>query len=441
TSRVLAEGMAVGDSVGTGKAHVIKSAKDISTFKPGSVLVTEMTDPDWVPIMKVASAIVTDQGGRTCHAAIISRELGIPCIVGTGSGSKNIPPDSDITVSCSGGSKGLVYEGILPFKSETIRLKELEMPKTPFYFHESNPDNAFPASQYPIQGIGLVRMDEIIRDEVKVHPLACKAYSGWKKSGEESRTVAQIDELSKGYPDKEAYFVNKLAEGIGRIASSVYPRPVQVLLPDAPSRDLDRLVGGSAFKMDEANSMLGARGAARFTDLDYEDAFLLELAGLKKAHKEMGMSNISVILPACQSEKELKAVVGLLGSNGMKHNNDGLKYQMLVRTPAQILTMGQFADQVDGFLFDVGEIAQTAQGMDAKNVLVKAYFKEDHPAVLELLKMGMAAAKKAKKPAGLANIAPGNLQGFAKNPEILHADYVVVRSDVFQNARTAFLGV
>ena len=439
TSRVLAEGMAVGDSVGAGPAHVIKSAKSIEDFKAGSILVTEMTDPDWVPIMKIAAAIVTDSGGRTCHAAIISRELGIPCIVGTGSGSKSVEDGADITVSCAGGSKGTVYEGILPYKLEEIRLDQLEMPTTKFYFQQSNPDRAFPDAQFPGEGVGMLRMDEIIRDEVKVHPLAILAYDSWK-GGEEPGLAAKIDEVSKGYPDKAQYFVEKLAEGIGRIAASVYPRPVRVLLPDATSADLDRLIGGKPFSLEENNPTLGARGAARYTDLDYEEAISLELKGLARARDVMGLDNISIMIPAVHSAKEIKAITSLLRQNGLKRG-DGLEYHLLCRTPAQLLTLEAFGDDFDGFVFDVGELSQLAQGMDSRNVRVRSFYQEDHPAVAALLQMGIDRAKTMGKPVGVVNIAPAKLRAFAAFPAVRNADYVIIRPDIFGDAREVFLDV
>jgi pyruvate,water dikinase len=441
TSRVLAEGLAVGDSIGTGPALVIKSAEQIKQFKPGAVLVTEMTDPDWVPIMKVASAIVTDQGGRTCHAAIISRELGIPCIVGTGNGSNAVKPGQEITVSCAGGSKGFVYDGVLPYHQEEIRLDQLEMPKIAVWFHLSNPDRAFPDAVYPAKGVGLLRMDEVIRDEVKVHPLAALHFAQWKANGEHPDLVRKIEEAGLGYEDKAEYFTSKLAEGIGRIAASVFPRPVHVLLPDATSRELDALIGGKPFSFEEPNPALGARGAARYTDLDYEEAAGLELSALRRAREAMGMTNVSIVLPSAHSEKELKAIAGLLGQHGLKRGANGLEYYLLCRTPAQVLILEAFADAFDGFLLEVSEIAQLAQGMDGRNVRVRGYFQEDHPAVLELIKAGVERARKLKKPVGLVNIAPAKLGAFAQHPAVRKADYLVIRPELFAQAREAFLEV
>ena len=433
TGPILAEGMAVGDNIGAGPANVIVSAENIEKFKEGDVLVTEMTDPDWVPIMKIASAIVTDSGGRTCHAAIISRELGIPCIVGTGSGSKSIPAGEQITVSCAGGSKGTVYKGELPFREETIKLSELDMPKVGMMFQQSEPDRAFPDARYPNDGIGLVRIDELMRDEVKLHPQAAMDFSPGMTDGD------KIEEATKGYPNKRKFFVQRLSESLGRIAASAYPLPVRVLLSDGTSRDLDRLLGGRDYSFEEANPVLGARGAARYTDLDYEEPFQLELEALSYVRSEMGMDNIAVVLPAAQSVKENKAVTSLLSQNGLKRGSEGLEYHMLVRTPAQALTLADISEEVDGFVIDVGEIAQLAQGMDRANVRVKSFLNEKHPAVLSLLNTAVNQAKSLGKPVGLVNIAPGILEDFAKEALMSEVDYLIFRPDVFPAAREHLL--
>ena len=427
TGPVLAEGMAVGDQIGAGPANVISSTEGIEKFKEGDVLVTEMTDPDWVPIMKIAAASVTDQGGRTCHAAIISRELGIPCIVGTGNGSKNITAGTEITVSCAGGSKGVIYKGRLPFHQEEIRLDQLEMPKIAMMFHQSDPDRAFPDSRYPNEGVGLVRVDELLRAEVKVHPLAALAGASEAKA------------LAKGFPDTKTYFVDKLARGIGMIAASAFPKPARVMLSDGTSRELDRLPGGKEYSFDEVNPALGARGAARYTDLDYEEAFQLELEALAKARNEMGLHNVAIVVPGAQTAAEAKAITDQLARAGLKRGENKLEYHLLCRTPAQLLSLDEFADGFDGFLFDVGEVAQLALGMDRANVRVKQYFNEKHPAVLHLLTVGLDKARKLKKPVGLVNISPGNLPHFAADPKVRKADYLVARPDVFPGAREAFL--
>lgn len=434
TSSILAEGMAVGDSIGSGPANVISSAEDIKKFKPGSVLVTKITDPDWVPIMKQASAIVTDQGGRTCHAAIISRELGIPCIVGTGNASQIIAEGREITASCAGGSQGLVYDGILPYSEETIRLDELEMPKIDLYFSQSKSDTAFTDSRYPVKGVGILRMDEVIRDEVKVHSLAALAYPDWK-NGEEPGEAEKIDRVSVGWPDKEEYFVGTLSRSIGKIAAAFSPRPVSVLLPDAVSLELDRLIGGKLFRFEEKNPLMGARGASRFNDLDYEEGFTLEMKALDRVIQRMGMKNLAIVFPACRSVKETEDIISLLTQHGLKRGVDGLQYHLLCRTPAQLLDLESLANAFDQFLFDVGEIAQLTLGIDAMNIRVREYYREDHPAVISLLETGLQTAKKLGKPAGLVNISPSKLDAFLQINSLLKADFMVIRPDLFQETR------
>ncbi len=445
TGPILAQGMAVGDSIGTGPASVIKSAESIKQFKPGNVLVTEMTDPDWVPIMKIASAIVTDHGGRTCHAAIISRELGIPCIVGTGNGSTNIPAGQDVTVSCAGGSKGIVYRGKLPYKQEEIHLADLEMPKVPLWYQQSDPDRAFPDARYPHAGVALLRVDELMRNEVKVHPRAALAYAAWKASGEEPEAVKQIEAASLGWPDKRQYFVGKLAEGIAHIAAADFPKPVHVLLSDAPSNELDRLIGGKAsaegtdISFDERNPLLGARGAARYGDLDYEPAIEMELEAIAKVRNVMGMTNVSLVLPAAQTAKEIKALTGILARAGLKRGQDKLQLHLLCRTPAQLMGLDDMAADFDGFVIDVGELTQVMLGMDRSNSRVKDFFDDKHPAVVAFLEMALKSAKKRNKPAGLVNIPPGAVGYYAGLDVVNQANYLAFRPDVLPVAREELL--
>lgn len=430
---VLAEGMAVGELIGTGKAAVIKSAKDIEQFKEGMVLVTEMTDPDWVPIMKIAGAIVTDSGGRTCHAAIISRELGIPCVVGTGDGSKVVEDGQEITVSCAGGVKGLIYAGILPFKEETIRLDELEKPPIPLMYHQSDADRAFPDARFPNDGVGLLRIDEMIRDEVKVHPLAALEYPDEDQEG--------IDKVSLGYGDKQDYFVTKLAMGIGRIAAATHPLPVRVLLSDATGTEMRRLVGGAVHPdtHEDTNPMLGTRGAGRYTDFDYDQAFALEVKAIVRARTDMGLDNIALVVPACQTAQELSDLYEALGDNGLTRGEDGLEVHLLCRTPAQLLTLSAFADEVDGFVISAGDVARLVQGIDPASVLMGPYFNETHEAVLSLLDTGLDLAKQTGKPTGLVNLSPGKLQTYAKWPGLKKADYLVLKPDLFPQAREIFI--
>ena len=332
---------------------------------------------------------------------------------------------------------------MLPYKQQEIRLDQLEMPKVPMYYMQSDPDRAFPDSRYPHSGVALVRVDELLRNEVKIHPKAALAYKDWKANGENAEIIKQIDAVSLGHPDKVEYFRNKLAEGIARIASASWKKPVRVLLSDAPSNELDRLIGGMAevdgtpisFRAEDRNPLLGIRGAARYTHLDYEDAFKLELEAVKRARGDMGMTHISLVLPACQTAKDVKAVSNLLGRAGLKRGEGGLEYHLLCRTPAQLMALDSFAADFDGFVIDVAELTQLMLGMDAGNVQVRTYYDDKHPAVIAYLEMALSAARKLKKPAGLVNIPPGALNHYAGQKATHKASYVAFRPEVYPTAR------
>lgn len=429
---VLAEGLAVGNHIGHGRAAVIRSAENITQFQDGMVLVTEVTDPDWVPIMHKASAIVTDLGGRTSHAAIVSRELGIPCVVGAGDASKRIQPGQEITVSCAGGSKGIIYEGLLPYREEEVRLAELSIPNLPLFFHHSEPSRSFLDAQYPAKGVGLLRIDELLREEVKVHPMACVQYPGI-----EDREA--VDAASLGYQDKQEYFVTRLSQGIAQIAAAMHPRPVCVLLSDGTSADLAALAGGKAFRFPDANPLLGTRGVGRYTDLDYEEAFALELRAIQRVREKMGLENLALILPAVHSAKEIAQLHQALAQNQLGRGTAGLRVHMLCRTPAQLLQLKEYDAHVDGFVFHTMDLAQLALGIDASNPLMRPYFDSKHPAVLQLLEQGLNQARALGKPALLAHMPPADLPFFSHWPLRSLAGGFVVRAELFERARVELL--
>ncbi len=432
TSRILCQGMAVGDRIGTGKASVLRSTEDITSFKKGMVLVTHITDPDWVPIMNIASAIVTELGGRTSHAAIISRELGIPCVVGAENAMETIQNGQEITVSCAGGSKGLVYEGALPFKEEEIKLSDLNMPKLPLMLHQAKPDQSFADARYPNQGVGLLRVDELMRSELHVHPLACINYPSIDDKD-------KLDAVSKGFPDKKDFFLRKLSQMIAQIAVSVRPQPTRVLLSDGPSNELAKLVGGKEFTPAENNPQLGARGLSRYQDLDYEEAFQLEAQAIQRAREQLGQQQIELIIPAVQTPKEAEKLLSLLAQNGLKRAQENLKIHLLCRTPSQLYILDQFKDMVDGLLFQVAELAQLAQGIDSSNVLAKDFYDEKHPSVLSMLEYGLQKAAHLNLPAAVCHISPSNLGFFAHWKPLQLAKALVVRGDVLPQAREALL--
>ena len=432
TSRILCQGMAVGDRIGTGKASVLRSTEDITSFKKGMVLVTHITDPDWVPIMNIASAIVTELGGRTSHAAIISRELGIPCVVGAENALETIQNGQEITVSCAGGSKGLVYEGALPFKEEEIKLSDLNMPKLPLMLHQAKPDQSFADARYPNQGVGLLRVDELMRSELHVHPLACINYPNIDDKD-------KLDAVSKGFPDKKDFFLRKLSQMIAQIAVSVRPQPTRVLLSDGPSNELAKLVGGKEFTPAENNPQLGARGLSRYQDLDYEEAFQLEAQAIQRAREQLGQQQIELIIPAVQTPKEAEKLLSLLAQNGLKRAQENLKIHLLCRTPSQLYILDQFKDMVDGLLFQVAELAQLAQGIDSSNVLAKDFYDEKHPSVLSMLEYGLQKAAHLNLPAAVCHISPSNFGFFAHWKPLQLAKALVVRGDVLPQAREALL--
>ncbi len=429
TSSVLIDGMAVGENIGSGLASVILTPESIKEFQKGMVLVTESTDPDWVPIMKIASAIVTETGGRTSHAAIISRELGLPCLVGATGATKAIQNGQEVTVSCAQGSRGVVYEGILPYKKAVIRLAELERPQVKVWMQASNPDAVFADARYPNDGVGLLRMDEIIRDVVKVHPMACIQAP--------SQDAKAFAEATKGWDDKKKAFVDKLSQSIAHIAAAVYPKPVRVLLPDAPANTLSQLIGGRENARDEANPFMGARSLARYEDFDYEEAFALEVQALAKAYGEIGMDNIQLVLPAVHTLKEMDALKALLKQNGFDASQ--VEIHLLCRTPAQMLAVNAFGTACDGLIVHVADVAQLAMGIDASNVLAKPLLDEKHPAVLWLLEQALESAKAIGKPLLLSHISPANLSFFCNWPKTKDSAGIVVRPDLLSKAREELL--
>ena len=429
TSAALVDGMAVGENIGSGQASVILTPESIKDFQKGMVLITETTDPDWVPIMKIASAIVTETGGRTSHAAIISRELGLPCLVGATGATKAIQNGQDVTVSCAQGSRGVVYEGILLYKQATIRLAELERPQLSIWMHANNPDSIFSDARYPNEGVGLLRMDELIRDVVKIHPLA--------SLNPPSQDAKAFADATKGWEDKKKAFVDKLAQSIAHIAAAVHPKPTRVLLPDSPANELNALIGGRENARDETNPFMGARSFVRYEDFDYEDGFALEVQALAKAYTEIGMENIELVLPAVHTAKEIDAIKGLLSQNGLVATD--LKIHILCRTPAQLLDINVLGTHCDGLIVHVADVAQLAMGIDATNVLAKPSLDEKHPAVLWLLEKAIESAKAMSKPLLLAHISPANLGFFSNWPKIKECDGVIVRPDLLEKAREELL--
>ncbi|MGB4800202.1 MAG: phosphoenolpyruvate synthase [Candidatus Saccharimonadales bacterium] len=409
--RVIIKGTSVGNKIGAGKASKIMSVKDIDDFKAGDVLVTEMTDPDWVPIMKIASAIVTDKGGRTCHAAIVSRELGIPCVVGTGQASQLIYDGQDLTVNCGGGGdEGTVYEGILHYEVEKTDITNLERPKTKIMMNIGSPDHAFAYSLIPNEGVGLAREEFIIDSHIKIHPLALLRFPEVK----DKAVRAQIKELTKGYDDKAQYFVDKLAEGIAIIGAAFYPNDVIIRFSDFKTNEYAGLIGGAQFEPKEENPMIGWRGASRYYSPEYKDAFALECKALKKVRDDMGLVNIKAMIPFCRNLDEADKVLGIMAENGLKRGENDFHVYVMCEIPSNVILAEQFADRFDGFSIGSNDLTQLTLGVDRDNHTVAHDYDENNEAVQSMIRHVVGVAKQKGVKIGICGQAPSDYPEFAR---------------------------
>lgn len=408
--KVIVTGSPIGTKIGAGKARLIKNASEIKKFKPGEILVTDMTDPDWEPIMKIAAGIITNRGGRTCHAAIVSRELGIPCIVGTENGTRWIKNNEKITLSCAEGEVGKVYEDILPFKIKKTNLKNIQRPKTKVMLNIGSPDIAFASSFIPNDGVGLAREEFIIADHIKIHPLALMNYAKLK----DKKAKAKIAVLTAGYEDKSQYFVEKLTEGIAQIACAFYPKEVIFRFSDFKSNEYANLIGGKEFEPQEENPMIGWRGASRYYSENYKKAFLLECQALKKAREIIGLKNIKVMVPFCRTVQEGKKVIEVMKSAGLKQGKDGLEVYVMAEIPSDIILAEDFAEIFDGFSIGSNDLTQLTLGVDRDSFLVSHIYDERNEAVETLISQLIKTAKKKKRKVGICGQAPSDFPDFAK---------------------------
>ncbi|MDL1956820.1 MAG: phosphoenolpyruvate synthase [Candidatus Desulfofervidus auxilii] len=416
--KVLCKGLAVGSKIGQGKAHIIASAEHIAEFKPGEVLVTEMTDPDWEPIMKVASAIVTNRGGRTCHAAIVSRELGIPCVIGTGDATEIIKDGQEITVDCSEGEVGYVYDGIIPFEIEHIDLKTLPKTKTKVMMNVGIPEKAFLQGQIPCDGVGLAREEFIINSHIGIHPLALIHFEELKKQAttdpQIAKIVAEIEEKTKGYPNKEAYFVEKLASGIARIAAAFYPNDVIVRLSDFKTNEYANLIGGQLYEPHEHNPMIGWRGASRYYDEKFKPAFGLECKAILKARNEMGLTNIKVMIPFCRTPEEGKKVIEAMKEFGLVQGENGLEIYVMCEIPSNVVLADEFAKIFDGFSIGSNDLTQLTLGLDRDSELVSYLYDERNEAVKRLISQVIKVAREKNRKIGICGQAPSDFPEFTE---------------------------
>jgi len=407
---LLLVGHSVGTKIGAGRANVIKSAKDINKFNEGEVLVTEMTDPDWEPIMQKAAAIVTDRGGRTCHAAIISRELGIPCVVGTTDGTRKLKHGQPVTVDCSSGDEGFVYEGSLKFEIEEHDLDQIPKPKTKIMMIVGNPDQAFEECNIPNEGVGLARMEFIINAFVKVHPEALLNFNKVK----DKHTQKMILEITHGYKDKGEYFVERLAEGVGRIAAAFYPKDVIVRMSDFKTNEYANLIGGHDFEPKEENPMIGWRGASRYYDDGYRNAFALECRAIKRVREEFGLKNVIVMIPFCRTVQEGKSVIEEMKKNSLVQGQDGFKVYCMCEIPSNVLLADEFLDVFDGFSIGSNDLTQLTLGLDRDSSLVARLYDERNPAVEKLIGEVIRVALRKGKYIGICGQAPSDFPDFAR---------------------------
>jgi pyruvate,water dikinase len=407
--RILTIGRSIGGKIAAGTVRVIPNAADLRLFQAGEVLVTDKTDPDWEPIMKKAAAIVTNRGGRTCHAAIVSRELGVPAIVGTEHGTDALPTGQVVTVSCAEGDTGFVYEGARRFDVVRIDVSAIGRPATKVMMNVGNPDEAFALSFVPNDGVGLARVEFIINNAIGVHPLALVRYA---ELGAQART--EVDRLTAGYADKPAFFVDKLAEGVATIAAAFYPKDVIVRLSDFKTNEYARLAGGSGFEPHEENPMIGFRGASRYYDDRYRDGFALECRAMKRVRDEMGLTNVKIMVPFCRTLEEARRVVEALAGNGLRRRDNGLELYMMVEIPSNVILLPEFAEYFDGFSIGSNDLTQLTLGVDRDSEIVAHVFDERDKAVRTLVAQAIQRARSAGRKIGLCGQAPSDYPEFAE---------------------------
>jgi pyruvate,water dikinase len=403
-------GISIGQKIGAGGVRVIENPADMKYFKKGEILVTRITDPDWEPIMRIASAIITEQGGKTSHAAIVSRELGVPCIVGAEQARKVLKTGKKITASCAEGEEGIIYDGILPFEVKQIDLKDIPQTKTKIMMNVGDPENAFSLSFLPHDGIGLAREEFIFSNFIRIHPLALIHFNKLK----DKKAKTKILELTRGYRNKTDYIVDKLAEGVGRIAASVHPHDVIIRLSDFKTNEYATLIGGKEFEPKEENPMLGWRGASRYYSKEFEQAFGLECKAIKKAREDWGLKNIIVMVPFCRTPEEGEKVLAVMEKYGLKRGENGLQVYVMCEIPSNVILAGEFAKIFDGFSIGSNDLTQLALGVDRDSSLVSHVYNEKNKAVTDLIKNVIQIAHKHKRKVGICGQAPSDYPEFAE---------------------------
>jgi len=408
--RVLVKGRSVGEKIASGPVRVIKSAQYLQQFKEGEVLVTDKTDPDWEPIMKKAAAIVTNRGGRTCHAAIVSRELGLAAVVGTEKGTEVLKDGQMVTVSGAEGDIGVVYEGKLAFDVNRVILQGLQRPKTKVMMNVGNPEGAFSLSVIPNDGVGLARVEFIISTYIKAHPLALLDYDRL----DDVAAKAEIDRVSVGHPDKPRFFVDRLAEGVAMIAAAFYPKDVIVRLSDFKSNEYANLIGGRRYEPTEENPMLGFRGASRYYSPRYQAGFALECRAMKKVREEMGLTNVKLMIPFCRTVEEGQLVLAEMEKHGLRRGENGLEIYVMCEIPSNVILAEQFAVVFDGFSIGSNDLTQLVLGVDRDSEIVAHVFDERNQAVKSMIASVINVAKANGKKIGICGQAPSDYPDFTK---------------------------
>lgn len=407
---VLISGRSVGEKIAAGPVRQVKSIQQLSTFQNGDVLVTDKTDPDWEPIMKRAAAIVTNRGGRTCHAAIVSRELGVPAIVGTEHGTERLTEGTVVTVSCAEGDTGQVYAGRLPFTVDKVDLAAMPRPRTKIMVNVGNPDEAFGFSFLPNDGVGLARMEFIISNHIRVHPMALVDFEKLP----DPTVKAEIARITAGYTDKPQFFVDRLAEGVAMLGAAFYPRDVIVRMSDFKTNEYANLVGGAAYEPREENPMIGFRGASRYYDPRYRDGFALECRAMKKVRDEMGLTNVKLMIPFCRTVEEGRRVQQEMAKHGLERGRNGLELYVMCEIPSNVISAAAFAEIFDGFSIGSNDLTQLILGVDRDSSIVAHIFDERNAAVMEAIATAIRTVKAAGRKIGICGQAPSDYPEFAE---------------------------
>jgi pyruvate,water dikinase len=433
----IATGKAVGEKIAQGTARVIRGTDELAAFQPGEVLVTEMTDPDWEPVLARAAAIVTDHGGRTCHAAIVARELGIPCVVGTGNATRAIQTGDDVTVSCAEGEIGRVLAGRVPFEREVLEPDKLPRPPVPVMLNVGDPGKAFALAQLPCAGVGLARIEFIV-SAIGIHPMALV----YPERVSDPHQRAELDERIADYPSPGEVFIEGLATGVARIAAAFYPRPVIVRFSDFKSNEYAGLLGGKDFEpAHESNPMIGFRGASRYYDERYRDGFALECAAIRRVRRTMGLTNVKVMIPFCRTLEEARRVLDVMAAADLRRGDDGLEIYVMCEIPNNVVLASEFAELFDGFSIGSNDLTQLVLGVDRDSELLSHIFDENDPGVRAMIARVVELAHRKDRPVGFCGQAPSDDPEYARFLASLGIDSISVTPDALARVVVHLAGV